>query len=152
MSLISNVKNCEINVIQSTCNGAPSAGHVEGYQTLTVGELGTDIESQAYPIMSEMISRKFLATKRQLSMRLRRSRDALSRCSSHEYFVKALEQFDEIKLEYVKYKTASNDVLNLEVSSKLLGSVADLFILCIDLHENAKRGILTSTRNPSFHH
>ena len=69
MSFISNVKNCENNVIQSTCNGAPSAGQVEGYQTATVGELGTDLASQAYPIMSEVNTRKLSTTKRQLSIR-----------------------------------------------------------------------------------
>ena len=70
MSFISNIKNCENNVIQSTCNGAPFAGHLEGVQTATVGELGTDLASQAYyPIMSEVNTRKLLTTKRQLSMR-----------------------------------------------------------------------------------
>ena len=70
MSFISNVMNCENNVIQSTCTGAPSAGHVEGDQTARVGELGTDLASQAYPIISEVNTRKLLTTKRQLSMRL----------------------------------------------------------------------------------
>ena len=60
-------------------------------------------------------------------MRLKRSRDALAKCSLHEHFVKALEQFDEIKLDYVKYKTTLNDVLDPEVSSEPLESVADVF-------------------------
>ena len=47
MSFISITKNCENNVIQSTCNGATSAEHVEGDQTATVGDLGTDLASQA---------------------------------------------------------------------------------------------------------
>ena len=79
MSFISNVKNCENNVIQSTCNEAPSAGHVEGDQTATVGELGTTLASQAYPIMSEVNTRRFFTTKRQLSILLKRSRDDLTR-------------------------------------------------------------------------
>ena len=152
MSFISNIKNCENNVIQSTCNGAPSAGHVEGDQTATVGELGNDLASQAYPIISEVNIRKLLTTKRQLSMRLKRSRDALAKCSSHEHFAKALEQFDEIKIDYVKYKTALNDVLDPEVSNELLESVADLFNQCLDLYENAKWGMLTSPRKFSVHH
>ena len=152
MSFISTIKNCENNEIQSTCNGAPSAGHVEGDQTATVGELGTNLASQAYPIISEVNTRKLLTTKRQLSMRLKRSRDALARCSSHEHFAKALEQFDEIKINYVKYKTALNDVLDPEVSNELLESVADLFNQCFDLYENAKRGMLTSPRKFSVHH
>ena len=57
MSFISNINNCENNVIQATCNGAPSAGHVEGDQTATVGELGKDLASQAYPIISEVNTR-----------------------------------------------------------------------------------------------
>ena len=152
MSFISNIKNCENNVIQSTCNGAPSAGHVEGDQTATVGELGNDLASQAYPIISEVNTRKLLTTKRQLSMRLKRSRDALAKCSSHEHFAKALEQFDEIKIDYVKYKTALNDILDPEVSNELLESVADLFNQCLDVYENAKRGMLTSPRKFSVHH
>ena len=63
MSFISNVKNGENNVIQSTCNGAPSAGHVEGDQTATVGELGNDLASQAYPIISEVNTRKLFNDK-----------------------------------------------------------------------------------------
>ena len=98
MSLISNVKNCKNNVIQSNCNGAPSVGHAEGDQPATVGEIGTDLASQTYLIMSEVIPRQFFTTKRQLSMRLKRSRDALARCSLHEDFVKDLQQFDEFKL------------------------------------------------------
>ena len=153
MSFISNIKNCENNVIQSTCNGAPSAGHVEGDQTATVGELGNDLASQAYPIISEVNTRKLLTTKRQLSMRLKRSRDALAKCSSHEHFAKALEQFfDEIKIDYAKYKTALNDILDPEVSNELLGSVADLFNQCLDLYENAKWGMLISPRKFSVHH
>ena len=152
MSFISNINNCENNVIQSTCNGAPSAGHVEGDQTATVGELGNDLASQAYPIISEVNTRKLLTTKRQLSMGLKRLRDALARCSSHEHFAKALEQFDEIKIDYVKYKTALNDVLDPEVSNELLESVADLFNQCFNLYENAKRGMLTSPRKFSVHH
>ena len=152
MSFISNIKNCENNVNQSTCNGAPLAGHVEGDQTATVGELGNDLASQPYPIISEVNTRKLLTTKRQLSMRLKRSRDALARCSSHEHFAKALEQFDEIKIDYVKYKTALNDVLDPEVSNELLESVADLFNQCFNLYENAKRGMLTSPRKFSIHH
>ena len=152
MSFISNINNCENNVIQSTCNGAPSAGHVEGDQTATVGELGNDLASQAYPIISEVNTRKLLTTKRQLSMGLKRSRDALARCSSHEHFAKALEQFDEIKIDYVKYKTALNDVLDPEVSNELLERVADLFNQCFNLYENAKRGMLTSPRKFSVHH
>ena len=81
MSFVSNVKSCENNVIQSTCNGAPSAEHVEGDQTATVGELGTDLASQCYTIMSEVNTCKLLTTKRQISMRLKRSRDDLARCS-----------------------------------------------------------------------
>ena len=152
MSFISNIKNCENNVIQSKCNGAPSAGHVEGDQTATVGKLGNDLASQAYPIISEVNTRKLLTTKRQLSMGLKRSRDALARCSSHEHFAKALEQFDEIKIDYVKYKTALNDVLDPEVSNELLESVADLFNQCFNLYENAKLGMLTSPRKFSVHH
>ena len=68
--------------------------------------------------MSEVNTRKLLTTKRQLSMRLKQSRDALARCSSHEHFVKTLKQFDEIKLDYVKYKTASNDVLDPKASNE----------------------------------
>ena len=67
-------------------------------------------------------------------------------------FVKALKQFDEIKLDYVKYKTALNDVLDPEVSIELLESVADLFNQCFNLYENAMRGMLTSPRKPSVHH
>ena len=152
MSFISNIKNCGNNVIQSTSNGAPSAGHVEGDQTATVGELGTNLASQAYPIISEVNTRKLLTTKRQLSMRLKRSRDALARCLSHEHFAKALEQFDEIKIDYAKYKTALNDILDPEVSNELLESVADLFNQCLDLYENAKWGMLTSPRKFSVHH
>ena len=63
MSFISNIKNCENNIIQSTCSGAPSVGHAEGDQTATVGEVGTDLASRAYSIMSEGIPRKFLTTK-----------------------------------------------------------------------------------------
>ena len=85
-------------------------------------------------------------------MGLKRSRDALARCSSHEHFAKALEQFDEIKIDYVKYKTALNDVLDPEVSNELLESVADLFNQCFNLYENAKRGMLTSPRKFSVHH
>ena len=85
-------------------------------------------------------------------MRLNRSRDALERCLSHEHFAKAFEQFDEIKLEYVKYKTVLNDVLDPKVSSQLLESVADLFNQCFDLYENAKWGMLTSPRRPPVHH
>ena len=33
---ISNTKNCKNSVIQSTCNGTPSAGHIEGDQTATI--------------------------------------------------------------------------------------------------------------------
>ena len=66
MSFISNIKSCENNVIQSTCNRAPSVGDAEGDQTATVGELGTDLAFRAYPIMSEVNTRKLLATKRQL--------------------------------------------------------------------------------------
>ena len=75
--------------------------------------------------------------------------DALARCSSHKHFVKALKQFDEIKLEYLKFKTALNDVLDAEISNELPESVADLFNQCFDLYENSKRGMLTSTRNLS---
>ena len=64
-------------------------------------------------------------------------------------FVKALKQFDEIKLDYVKYKTALNDVLDPEVSIELLESVTDLFNQCFNLYENAIRGMLTSPRKPS---
>ena len=100
MSLISNVENCKNNVIQSTCNGAPSVVQAEDGHTATVGKISTDLESQTYQIMSEVNTRKLLTTKRQLSMRLKQARDALARCSSHEHFVKALEQFDEIELDY----------------------------------------------------
>ena len=102
--------------------------------------------------MSEVNNHKLLTTKRQLSMHLKQSRDALARCSSHELFVQALEQFDEIKLDYVKYKTALNDVFDPEVSSEFLHSVAHLFNQCFDLYENAKRSMLTSPRKPSVHY
>ena len=148
MSFISNITNCGNNVIQSTSNGAPSAGHVEGDQTGTVGELGTDLASQAYPIISEVNTRKLLTIKRQLSMRLKQSRDALARCSSQEHFAKAFEQFDEIKI----LTTALNNVLDPEVSNELLESVADLFNQCFDLYENAKPDMLTSPREFSVHH
>ena len=85
-------------------------------------------------------------------MRLKRSRDAPARCSSHKHFVKAIEQFDEIKLDYVKYKMALNDVLDPEISSELLESVADLLNQCCDLFESTKRGMLISTRNPLVHY
>ena len=62
------------------------------------------------------------------------------------------EQFDKIKLDAVKNKTALNDVLDPEVSNDLLESVADLFNQCFDLYENAKRGMLTSPRKPSVNH
>ena len=78
-------------------------------------------------------------------MRLKRSRDDLARCSSHEHF-------DEIKLGYVKYKTALDNVLDPEVSNELLESVADVFNRSFDLYENAKRGMLTAPRKPSVHH
>ena len=152
MPFISNIKRCENNVIQTTCNGAPSVEHVEGDQRATVGEIGTDLASQAYPIMSEVIPCIFLTTKRQLSMRLKRSRNSLARCSSRENFVKALEQFDKVKLEYVKYKTARNDVLDPEVFSELLESTADLLNQCFDFCENAKEGMLNSPRKSSVHH
>ena len=85
-------------------------------------------------------------------MRLKQSRDDLARCSSHEHFVKALEQFDEIKLDYIKCKTALNDVLDPEVLSELLEGVADLFNQCFDLCKNAKLGMLTSPRKPLVYH
>ena len=85
-------------------------------------------------------------------MRLKRSRDALARCSLHEHFFKTLKQFDEIKLECVKYKSALNDVLDSEFSNELLESVADLFNQCFDLYENAKQDMLTSPGKPSIHH
>ena len=125
---------------------------MEGDQTATVGELGNDFASQAYPIITEVNTRKLLTTKRQLSMRLKRSRDALAKCSSHDHFAKALEQFDEIKIDYAKYKTALNDILDPEVSNELLESVADLFNQCLDLYENAKWGMLTSPRKFLVHH
>ena len=70
MSFIFNVKNCKNNAIQSTCNGALSVGHAEGDQTAAVWEIGTDVASQTYPIMSEVNTRKLLTTKRKLFMRL----------------------------------------------------------------------------------
>ena len=149
MPFISNIKNCKNNIIQWTCNGAPSVGHAEGDQTAAVGEVGADL---TYPIMSKRIPHEFLTTKRQLSMRLKQSRNALARCSSHEHFFKALEQFDEIGLECVKYKSALNDILDPEFSNELLGSVADLFNQCFDLYENAKQNMLTSPGKPSIHH
>ena len=85
-------------------------------------------------------------------MRLMRSCYALARCSSHEHFVKALEQFDEIKLDYVKCKTALNDVLDPEVLSEFLISVADLFNQCFNLYRNAKLGMLTSPGKPLVYH
>ena len=63
MPFISNAKNCGNNVIQLTCNGAPSAGHVKGDQSATFRKLGADLASQAYPTMSEVITRKLLTTK-----------------------------------------------------------------------------------------
>ena len=152
MSFISNVKICQNNAIQLTCNEALSARHVEGDQTATVGDLGTDLRSQSYPIKSEVNIRKLLTTKRQLSMRLKRSRNASARCLSHEHFVKALEQFDKIKFDSVKYQTALNEAIDPEVSSELLESVADLFNHCLDLYENAERSMLTSPRKSSVHH
>ena len=152
MSFTSNAKNGQNTVIQSTSNGAPSAGHVEGDQTATFGKLGTDLASQAYSRISKVIPRKFLTTKRQLSMLLKRSRDALARCSLHEHFVKTLEQFDKIKLEYIKYKTALNDTLDPEVSSEFLESVADLLNQCYNLYENAEWVMSTSPRKPSVRH
>ena len=50
------------------------------------------------------------------------------------------------------YKTALNDVLDPEISNEFLESVANLLNQCFDLYENVKRGMLTSTRNPSVHH
>ena len=67
-------------------------------------------------------------------------------------FCQSPRQFDKIKLDYVKYKTALNDVLDPEVSNELLESVADLFNQCFDFYENAKRGMLTSPRKSLGHH
>ena len=74
-------------------------------------------------------------------MRLKRSRDGLAKCLSLEHFVKVFEEFAEIKLEYVKYKTTLNDVLDPDVSSKLLESVVDLFNQCVDPDKNTKSGM-----------